>query len=67
MTDRENYYVCNMGVGYVLILPENDLDEACKVAKKYGLETYELGHVEIGPRKVVMPFKEKGNPVVYKP
>ncbi len=66
VSDRENHFTWNMGVGYVLIAPEGQHD-AIRRATHYDLGVYEIGHVESGPRQVVMPFEEGGKPVVYTP
>jgi len=57
VSDNENYYVWNMGVGFVVIAPKESEQVINKCASKYGLTTYNLGVVEKGERKVIMePF-----------
>lgn len=52
VSHRENYYVWNMGVGFVVFAPseyESSIRSACS---KYGIEVYNLGTVVNGERKV---------------
>ncbi|MDI6807044.1 MAG: AIR synthase-related protein, partial [Candidatus Aenigmarchaeota archaeon] len=67
VSNRENYYVWNMGVGYIIMAPAASGDHIARIAKKHGIETYELGKVEKGPKQVIMPFEENGKPIIYVP
>ncbi|MDI6806329.1 MAG: AIR synthase-related protein [Candidatus Aenigmarchaeota archaeon] len=67
VSNRENYHVWNMGVGYIIIAPSVSGNHIAMITKKHGIETYELGKVEKGPRQVIMPFEENGKPVIYEP
>ncbi len=67
VSNRENYFTWNMRVGFVMIAPESEGDLMRRIAKNSGISLYELGHVEKGPRRVVMPFEEHGKPVIYTP
>lgn len=56
-TNEENYKVWNMGVGFVVIAPEEYKDTISGCAKSHGFEAHYLGNVEKGDRKVLMePF-----------
>ena len=67
VSDRENHFTWNMDTGFVVIAPKHERDLIERVAKESEIKTHELGYVEKGPRRVVMPFKEHGKPVVYTP
>ena len=58
VSDRENYQVWNMGIGYAFFGPKINVDSLRKeIRKTFDLEVYELGHVEKGDRKVVIKPK----------
>jgi len=67
LSERENYYTWNMGIGYVIIVPDKDVDEVMETIEKKGVATCLLGYVDEGPRQVVMPFEEDGKTVIYVP
>ncbi len=74
MSPEKNYYRWNMGLGYVVIAPAAHGGRIKEIAAKYGIKSFEIGVVEKGQRRVVMPFEsidEKstgfGKPVVYAP
>jgi phosphoribosylformylglycinamidine cyclo-ligase len=67
ISDKENYYVWNMGVGWIVIAPWHEREKIALAAYHNGLESYELGSVVKGPRRVLMPFEDKGEQVVYTP
>lgn len=63
----EAYKTWNMGVGLILIASEEQENIIEDEARERGIDSWKIGHVEKGPRRVVMPFKEDGKPVVYTP
>lgn len=67
VSDRENYFTWNMGIGYIVIAPETSGEIIERVATQHGLKSHRLGYVNRGERKVLMPFSENGKQVVYTP
>lgn len=67
VSDRENYFTWNMGIGYVVIAPEKDGEKIEKISNEFGIKTHKLGYVDNGERQVVMPFSDNGKRVVYTP
>jgi phosphoribosylformylglycinamidine cyclo-ligase len=67
VSDRENYFVWNMGTTTILIAPQSSGSKMRQIAEKYNIELQELGKVKKGPRQVLMPFSENGKQVVYTP
>ncbi|PID04604.1 MULTISPECIES: phosphoribosylformylglycinamidine cyclo-ligase [unclassified Sporosarcina] len=45
LTDRDLYSVFNMGVGFVVALPEAEAEKAIEIAKAHGEEAYVIGRV----------------------
>lgn len=66
-SNKEKYYTWNMGVGCVVVAPKESGEAVRECCKKYGTEVSELGSVEKGERRVIMPFKEGGQRIFYKP
>jgi phosphoribosylformylglycinamidine cyclo-ligase len=57
VSDKENYYVWNMDIGWVVIAPKSEGSEISRIFGKYGKQVYELGNVVPGERIVDMkPF-----------
>jgi phosphoribosylformylglycinamidine cyclo-ligase len=52
--DKEMYGNYNMGAGYAIYLPANQVYEVTKVAQQFGLQTWIAGSVEAGPKQVVI-------------
>ncbi|MBI2545140.1 MAG: hypothetical protein HYW22_00890 [Candidatus Aenigmarchaeota archaeon] len=68
MSDKENYFTWNMGIGYVIIAPESTREAVLTTARdKCGISTHILGYVAEGDRQVLMPFSENGKQVAYTP
>lgn len=67
VSNKENYYTWNMGVGIVLIAPAGAAALIYKVAREFRFTAYTLGRVVDGERRVVMPFNEHGKNVTYLP
>jgi len=57
VTEEEMYWVYNMGIGFCIILPEDETGSAINIAKKHGVNAYRIGHV----------IKEKEKKVDIKP
>jgi phosphoribosylformylglycinamidine cyclo-ligase len=67
VSSKENYFVWNMGVGWTLTAPKSEEEVIASIAKRHELEAWPIGIVEKGPRRVVMPFKDKDKEVEYVP
>ena len=65
VSDKENYRTWNMGIGYVIIVPENESKRTEEVARNFPLKIHKLGKVAKGERRVIMSFEENGKNVVY--
>jgi phosphoribosylformylglycinamidine cyclo-ligase len=48
------YETFNMGIGYCLIVPPESAQAVGDLVRSLGHDTYRIGHVEEGPRSVVM-------------
>lgn len=67
VSKTEAYKTWNMGVGLVIMASQTDCSKIAQVSKADGIESFELGYVEDGPRVVRMPFEENGKQVVLVP
>jgi phosphoribosylformylglycinamidine cyclo-ligase len=57
--DKEMYGNFNMGAGFAVFIPQEDVENARKIIKeKRGLNSWQAGHVEEGPRQVVIKPKD---------
>jgi phosphoribosylformylglycinamidine cyclo-ligase len=52
VTDEEMYHTFNMGVGFVLVVPESEAEAASASLSARGETVYRLGYVEEGEREV---------------
>jgi phosphoribosylformylglycinamidine cyclo-ligase len=52
--DEEMYHTFNMGVGFVLVVPESAADEVASRLSAAGETAYRIGRVESGERSVVI-------------
>jgi phosphoribosylformylglycinamidine cyclo-ligase len=52
--DDDMYHTFNMGVGFVLVVPEAAADEVASRLSAAGETAYRIGHVESGDRSVVI-------------
>jgi phosphoribosylformylglycinamidine cyclo-ligase len=52
--DHEMFQVFNMGIGFCVVLPENDADEFRAIAKRHGRESMRIGHVVSDPEQRVI-------------
>jgi phosphoribosylformylglycinamidine cyclo-ligase len=58
-SDTEMYGNFNMGAGFAIFMPEKDIALSQKIAQeKYGFSSLNAGHVEDGPRRVVIKPKK---------
>lgn len=55
--DSEAYFTWNMGVGYVVVAPQESVETLFSVAEAHGIRAFELGRVEEGCKKVVVKPK----------
>ncbi|MCX6815066.1 MAG: AIR synthase-related protein [Candidatus Aenigmarchaeota archaeon] len=57
LSDKENYYAWNMGIGWVIMAPASEGSKISQIFSKYGKHVYELGKVVPGEKIVDMrPF-----------
>ncbi|MCE3021211.1 phosphoribosylformylglycinamidine cyclo-ligase [Staphylococcus pasteuri] len=49
----EMYNIFNMGIGYTVIVNENDKEQALKVLKEQNIDTYEIGRIIKDDRKPI--------------
>ena len=52
--DKEAFGTFNMGAGFALYVPENDVDKVIKAAEKLGFEAIHAGHIEASAEKQVI-------------
>ena len=43
--DNEMYRTFNMGIGFCVVLPKNDVAKARNIFKKHRLTSYEIGEI----------------------
>lgn len=48
LTDKDLYSVFNMGIGFVIALPEEQADAAIKIAAEHGEKAFKIGRVGTG-------------------
>ena len=48
LTDKDLYSVFNMGIGFVVALPEAEADKAIQIATKHGEKAFKIGRVVAG-------------------
>ncbi len=53
VSDEEMFFVYNMGIGFCVIVPEDEVDSCIKKIKKHGKEAHRLGYVKRDPEKRV--------------
>jgi phosphoribosylformylglycinamidine cyclo-ligase len=54
ISDEEMFRVFNMGIGFCVILPEKDSQEAIEISKKNGVDAFKIGKVKKDPKKRVL-------------
>ncbi len=52
--DEEAYKTWNMGIGWVVIAPNDEAADVRSAAEMNGMDVYELGYVEKGDREVII-------------
>lgn len=50
--DEDMKKTFNLGIGYVIVLPEENSDLSISVLKQYGFDTYHIGFIEKGGEKI---------------
>lgn len=55
--DKEMYGNLNMGAGFAIYVPGADVDKVQQISLENGFSTYDSGHIEEGPRQVVIESK----------
>jgi len=58
VTDEEMYANFNMGAGFTLFLPRNDVEKVRTIAQKHNIKAYEIGALEAGEKKVIIDPKK---------
>jgi phosphoribosylformylglycinamidine cyclo-ligase len=53
ISDEEMFRVYNMGIGFCVIVSEEDVDVVSEIAKKHGIQSYLLGHTVDDPEQRV--------------
>ncbi|MDO8638118.1 MAG: AIR synthase related protein [Candidatus Daviesbacteria bacterium] len=56
-SDEEMYGNLNMGAGFAFYVPEKHVSKAQQIGEKLGLDLLKAGHVEEGPKQVVIEPK----------
>jgi len=51
--DDDMFEAFNMGIGYVVVLPEGDAERALKCLRREGEQPYIIGEIESGSKKVI--------------
>ncbi len=54
MSDEQIYGDYNMGAGFALFVPEEDVDKVLVATEKAGQKAIDAGYIESGPRRVVI-------------
>jgi phosphoribosylformylglycinamidine cyclo-ligase len=54
MSEEEAYGTFNMGAGYAFFVPPADVDRALQLASQLGQPLSQIGHLEAGPRQVLL-------------
>jgi len=59
ISDAEMFRVYNMGIGFCIIVPEEDVGEILRIAKNHDIQSYVIGHTTEDPERTV-EIKPKG-------
>ncbi len=54
VSEEEMYQVYNMGIGFCIVLPEDEVDHAMQIAEKHDAGCYEIGRTFKDPDKTVI-------------
>lgn len=57
VTDEEMYANFNMGAGFAVFVPKNEVQKIVETAKKHNIRSFEIGVVEEGEKRVVIEPK----------
>ncbi|MBC7188958.1 phosphoribosylformylglycinamidine cyclo-ligase [Candidatus Aerophobetes bacterium] len=59
ISDEEMFSVFNMGVGFCIVIPEEEIDRVMEISRKYNFTPHRIGYIkEKGESKVVIPQKK---------
>ena len=53
LTDKDLYSVFNMGIGFVVALPEEEAEKAIQIAAEHGEKAFKIGRVDCRRRRRV--------------
>jgi len=56
-SDEQMYSIFNMGAGFAIYLPEDQVKKAQSIVKKHNLKSWNVGVVQNGERKVIIKSK----------
>jgi len=45
ISDEEMFRVYNMGIGFCIVLPENEVEDVFRICKKHNIDCYKLGYL----------------------
>jgi len=54
VSDEEMFKVYNMGIGFCVVLPKEEAEEAITISEKHGVEAFKIGCVVEDPEKKVL-------------
>lgn len=54
VSDREMYATFNMGAGFAIFLPKDQVKEAETIIARHGLQSWRAGYIEKGPKQLVI-------------
>lgn len=57
VTDEEAYANFNMGAGFAIFTPKDEVQKIIEIAQKHNIKTYEIGVVEKGEKQVIIEPK----------
>ncbi|HIE30134.1 TPA: phosphoribosylformylglycinamidine cyclo-ligase [Candidatus Poribacteria bacterium] len=54
VSDEEMYKVFNMGIGFCVIVPNNEIESVKQIARKHNVDAYEIGYTVADPEEKVV-------------
>lgn len=57
-SDKEMYATLNMGAGFAIYLPADQVEKAQNIIEKHNLKSWHAGIVEEGKRQVIIKLKK---------
>lgn len=57
LDEKEAYGNLNMGAGFAIFVPANEVSQVLNMATKLGIKAYNAGVVESGEKKVILETK----------